>query len=90
MAPTKYLDRPIPTISLRDFESRIDEITAQLVSAAENEGFFCIVDHGISGSTVDNMFDNSARFFSLPDSVKSRVLSDAIRRWHGWPLASRL
>lgn len=73
MAPTKYLDRAIPSISLKDFESRIDEITGQLIHAAENEGFFCIVDHGISRSTVDNMFDNSAKFFGLSDSVKSRV-----------------
>ena len=73
MAPTKYLDRHIPTISLRDFESRIDEITCELINAAENVGFFCIVDHGIERSTVDSMFDNSARFFSLPDPVKAGV-----------------
>jgi len=53
MAPTKYLDRPIPTISLNDFDSRVDEITGQLVDAAENEGFFSIIGHGISRSTVD-------------------------------------
>jgi isopenicillin N synthase-like dioxygenase len=73
MAPTKYLDREIPTISLRDFESRRDEITKQLVEASENVGFFCIIDHGISRETVDAMFDNSARFFSLADDIKSKV-----------------
>jgi isopenicillin N synthase-like dioxygenase len=73
MAPTKYLNRPIPNISLKDFDSRIDEITKELVNAAENEGFFCIIDHGISRSTVDTMFENSARFFTLPDTVKSTV-----------------
>lgn len=70
---TKYLDRPIPCISLKDYESRIDEITKDLIDAAENVGFFCIVDHGISRSTVDTMFDQSAQFFSLDDSVKSQV-----------------
>ena len=72
-ATTKYLDRPIPSVSLRDFDSRVDEITAQLVDAAENEGFFCIVDHGISREQVDDMFDNSAAFFNLTDESKATV-----------------
>ena len=73
MAPTKYVEREIPTISLRDFHSRVDEITKQLVDAAENNGFFCVVDHGISRSTVDNIFDQSARFFNQDDAIKARV-----------------
>jgi isopenicillin N synthase-like dioxygenase len=73
MAPTKYIDRPIPTISLRDFDSRIDDITAELVDAAENVGFFTIVDHGISREAVDQIFDQSARFFGQPDDIKARV-----------------
>ena len=73
MAPTKYIDRPVPTISLRDFDARIDEITKELVDAAENVGFFCIVDHGIPRSSVDNIFDQSARFFNQPDNVKAHV-----------------
>ena len=75
MAPekTKYLNRPIPTISLTNFSTRIDEITAELVAAAENVGFFCIVDHGMSLEDVDNIFSQSARFFSLPDTLKGKV-----------------
>jgi isopenicillin N synthase-like dioxygenase len=73
MARTKYLDRPIPTISLRDYDSRKDEITKELVDAAENEGFFCIIDHGISRETVNAMFENSARFFALLDDIKGGV-----------------
>lgn len=64
MAPTKYIDRPVPTISLRDFDSRVDEITKELVDAAENHGFFCIVDHGISRGSIDRIFDQSSRFFN--------------------------
>ena len=71
--PTKYLDRPIPTISLADFDNRIDEITSQLVSAAENIGFFSIIDHGISPDQVHAIFTESARFFSLPDTIKATV-----------------
>lgn len=73
MAPTKYMDRVIPTISLANFDSRIDEITEQLCSAAEEVGFFCVTDHGISVSSIDKMFKRSSDFFSLPDSVKATV-----------------
>jgi len=45
MGQTKYLDREIPTISLANFDSRIDEITRELVEAAEHVGFFCIVSY---------------------------------------------
>lgn len=70
---TKYIDRSIPTISLANYQERIDEITAELVAAAENEGFFCVVDHGISAEEIDAIFAQSARFFSLPDDTKAAV-----------------
>lgn len=70
---TKYLDRPIPTVSLANYSTRIDEITKQLVDAAENVGFFCVVDHGIPASDIDAIFSQSARFFALPDPVKAKV-----------------
>ncbi|KAH0841900.1 putative leucoanthocyanidin dioxygenase [Fonsecaea pedrosoi] len=70
---TKYLDRPIPTISLASYESRIDEITSQLVSAAENVGFFSVIDHGITPQEIDEIFAQSARFFDLPDETKAQV-----------------
>ena len=73
VASTKYLDRPIPTISLANFDLRIEEITAQLVSAAENEGFFCVVDHSIPRSQVDELFNYSAHFFALDDCIKAKV-----------------
>jgi isopenicillin N synthase-like dioxygenase len=73
MKATQYSNRDVPTISLRDFDDRVDEITAQLVSASENVGFFCLVDHGIAREQVDTIFENSAAFFSLPDEIKARV-----------------
>lgn len=73
MAPTKYLDRQIPTISLLSFDSRVDEITNQLIQAAEHEGFFCIVEHGIPSPVIETMFYKSAAFFNLPDDVKAQV-----------------
>ncbi|KAJ8118400.1 hypothetical protein OPT61_g608 [Boeremia exigua] len=73
MAPTKYVNRPIPMISLKDFDNRIDIITEELVDAAENVGFFCVVDHGISREAIDCVFDQSERFFNQDDSVKAQV-----------------
>lgn len=73
MAPTTYVNRDIPEISLHDFDERIDEITAEVVNAAENVGFFCVVDHDISPAAVDAIFKQSARFFNQPDDIKVRV-----------------
>lgn len=73
MAPTKYADRTIPKISLHDFTNRIDEITDQLIHAAETDGFFGVVDHGIPISDIDEMFAASESFFALPDDTKATV-----------------
>lgn len=73
MAITKYTNRPIPQISLASFGTRIDEITKEVVSAAEDHGFFCVVDHEISPELVNRTFEDSAKFFSLDDSTKSSV-----------------
>ena len=70
---TKYVDREIPRISLRDFESRIDEITAELVAASENVGFFSITDHGIPTDEIETAFEASRLFFDLPDEIKATV-----------------
>ncbi|KAG9962880.1 Clavaminate synthase-like protein, partial [Aureobasidium melanogenum] len=83
MGTTKYLARSIPIISLADFDSRIDAITSELVSAAEKDGFFCIVDHGISREQVDQMFVNSAAFFNLDDRKKATVPFSAVHN-AGW------
>lgn len=70
---TKYEDRPIPKISLANFDERSDEITRQLCAAAEEVGFFAIVDHGISEDEVDTMFQTSEAFFHLPEAAKRSV-----------------
>ncbi|CAN8101856.1 unnamed protein product [Discula destructiva] len=70
---TQYIERPIPKVSLRDFDDRIGQITDEICHAAENVGFFSIVDHGITQDEVKSMFATSASFFSLPDDVKAEV-----------------
>jgi len=73
MAVTKYTNRVIPQISLANFDKRIDEITKAVVSAAEDVGFFCVVDHEISLELVNRTFDDSAAFFALEDGTKSSI-----------------
>ncbi|KAF6820148.1 leucoanthocyanidin dioxygenase [Colletotrichum sojae] len=70
---TKYVDREICKISLRDFDNRVDEITSQLCSAAENVGFFAIEDHGLSELDIQNMMSVAESFFRLPDETKATV-----------------
>ncbi|EMC95724.1 hypothetical protein BAUCODRAFT_499654 [Baudoinia panamericana UAMH 10762] len=73
MGPTKYTNRAIPRISLKDFEARTDEITSQLVRAAETDGFFSLTDTEISVSDINAIFATSESFFDLPDSTKVTV-----------------
>ncbi|KAF2173613.1 hypothetical protein M409DRAFT_48564 [Zasmidium cellare ATCC 36951] len=73
MGATKYTDRSIPRISLAEFDNRIDEITSQLVHAAETDGFFSLTDTEISIPEIDAIFATSESFFALPDDVKGTV-----------------
>lgn len=73
MGSTKYTSRAIPRISLRDFDARVDEITAELVCAAETNGFFSLKHTGILVEEIENMFKYSEQFFALPDDSKATV-----------------
>jgi isopenicillin N synthase-like dioxygenase len=66
------IDRPIATISLKDYESRRQELVSQLLSIAENDGFFALTDHGITDQEIQIMFAMSEKFFSLPPETKSK------------------
>ncbi|KAH8668912.1 iron/ascorbate family oxidoreductase [Xylariales sp. PMI_506] len=66
-------ERLVPVISLKDFASRKAEITAQLVDAAENAGFFTLVDHGISVDEIEAQFAISKSFFDLPEDIKGKT-----------------
>ncbi|KAJ3712489.1 hypothetical protein C8R42DRAFT_728012 [Lentinula raphanica] len=66
-------DRQIPRISLRDFDTRKDQIGKELIAAAENVGFFILVDQERpSKQDIQRMFDLSTKYFALPDTTKGR------------------
>ncbi|KAJ5397852.1 hypothetical protein N7509_005965 [Penicillium cosmopolitanum] len=75
--------RLVPVISLKDFEQRKDEITAQLIEAAEYAGFFTLVDHGISKEDIEAQFSISKAFFDLPADVKGKTPHDT-KTNNGW------
>ncbi|KAI0540053.1 oxoglutarate/iron-dependent oxygenase [Xylaria digitata] len=88
VSETKYSNRTIPKISLRDFDTRIDAIATELVAAAETDGFFAVVDHGISWREISAQFAQAERFFALPDAVKSTV--PFTRQNVGWEKAAQV
>ncbi|CAK7226518.1 hypothetical protein SBRCBS47491_006258 [Sporothrix bragantina] len=72
----RYTDRPVPSISLRHFDARIDSITAEITAAAERHGFFALVNHGIPQAVIDAQFAAAKYFFALPDEVKAKTPFD--------------
>uniref|UniRef100_D8PQ95 Fe2OG dioxygenase domain-containing protein n=1 Tax=Schizophyllum commune (strain H4-8 / FGSC 9210) TaxID=578458 RepID=D8PQ95_SCHCM len=67
------MPRPIPKISLRDFAARRAEIGAQILDAAENVGFFILVEQeSPSRGDIEEMFELSTKFFALPDEIKGQ------------------
>ncbi|CAD6441188.1 1e259956-c79d-4fdf-bedf-fc6b26aaa6b0 [Sclerotinia trifoliorum] len=89
MRKTKYADRSIPKISLHDFEERMGVITEELMHAAETDGFFVLINHGIDLSTISHMFSTSEKFFSLPTETKSLIPFSPIHNI-GWETNSQV
>lgn len=69
---TETTDREIRRINLRDFDSRREEITDELWSAATDIGFFQVVDHGIDLADVRSAFAAAEAFFALAPGVKAQ------------------
>ncbi|KAK6359742.1 hypothetical protein TWF696_000881 [Orbilia brochopaga] len=71
---TVTTSRQIPRISLRDWDTRKNEIQKQIMEAAENVGFFIIKDQeSPSVADIEEAFRASESFFQLPDEVKSKT-----------------
>ncbi|GAW04823.1 Clavaminate synthase-like protein [Lentinula edodes] len=65
--------RQIPRISLRDFDTRRYQIGKELIEAAENVGFFILVDQQRPNKQeIEEMFALSTKYFALPDQIKAR------------------
>lgn len=82
-------ERLVPVISLKDYETRKDEITQQLLKAAEGAGFFTLVDHGIAVEEIEKQFSISRAFFDLPIEVKGKTPHDT-KTNNGWEYKAQL
>ncbi|KAJ5580008.1 leucoanthocyanidin dioxygenase [Penicillium hispanicum] len=79
----------VPAISLKDFESRREEITQHLVEAAQTAGFFTIIDHEISIDEINAQFALSKAYFDLPKEIKARI-PHSIQTNNGWEYKSQI
>ncbi|KID81435.1 Oxoglutarate/iron-dependent oxygenase [Metarhizium guizhouense ARSEF 977] len=79
----------IPVISLKSFGRRKEEITKQLLEAAEVTGFFTLVDHGITIEEIEAQLQVAQNFFSLPAKVKDKVRHDP-RTNNDWEYKAQL
>ncbi|EXJ87666.1 hypothetical protein A1O1_04590 [Capronia coronata CBS 617.96] len=82
-------ERIVPEISLKDFGNRREEITKQLLEAAEYAGFFTLVDHGISEEEIESQFAISKSYFGLPADVKGKIPHDT-KTNNGWEYKAQL
>ncbi|MAI12273.1 MAG: hypothetical protein CBD27_11690 [Rhodospirillaceae bacterium TMED167] len=64
----------IPVIDISDLDAGNRDaragVSADIVSAAENTGFFYVVNHGVSGALVENLLRLSASFFDEAEADK--------------------
>ncbi|GAA5866632.1 hypothetical protein JCM1840_002412 [Sporobolomyces johnsonii] len=73
MSAINTINAGVPEISLRNFDTRREEIKAELINASEKTGFFMLVDHPIPLEHINAAFDLSARFFDLPLEIKQKT-----------------
>ncbi|KAK0336245.1 hypothetical protein LTR91_016871 [Friedmanniomyces endolithicus] len=85
MAPTTYTTRTIPRISLANFPTRINDITAQLLHAAETDGFVSLTDTEISLPTLTAISSTSQSFSAFPNAIKFHRTLHARKRRAGKP-----
>jgi isopenicillin N synthase-like dioxygenase len=65
---------PLPVVSLAGEDA---EVGRALLDAAERDGFFTIVDHGLSEADVAEAYASARRFLAAPQQVKQATRSAA-------------
>ncbi|KAF9208631.1 hypothetical protein BGZ49_008199 [Haplosporangium sp. Z 27] len=71
---TKTTNVTIPVINFSLFTSNPKECARQVGEASQNIGFFYLKNHGVPQNLIDDMFDNSEKFFQQPVQTKGRRL----------------
>ncbi|CAO3591383.1 unnamed protein product [Absidia cylindrospora] len=81
--------RNFRTIDLANFEQRKESIIKDIMTAATEQGFFYVINHGISDKEIQAMFETGQQFFALPDSTKANYPLDVPRN-AGWEKFAQL
>ncbi|SAM03969.1 hypothetical protein [Absidia glauca] len=81
--------RNFKTIDLANFQQRKESIVKDIMTAATEQGFFYVINHGISSDEIQSMFETGRRFFALPDSTKAKYPLDVPRN-AGWEKFAQL
>ncbi|KAL4883128.1 hypothetical protein BJY04DRAFT_216427 [Aspergillus karnatakaensis] len=84
-----FVARCAEAIDLRDYESRREELTKQLVEAAETAGFLTLTNHGITVDEINAQFALSKAFFDLPIDVKAKI-PHSLTTNNGWEYYSQI
>lgn len=80
---------PVIDLSNRHDNQARPELARQLVTTAENSGFFYVTNHGIYSDLSDAAFQASRQFFALDQAVKAKITVDQNQRgWMAQGLAS--
>jgi isopenicillin N synthase-like dioxygenase len=62
----------LPTVDLSSSEA-----SSQLLDAAQNFGFFYVINHGIDGELIDAVFGQAKEFFARPTDEKMQFQSNS-------------
>ena len=85
-APEAFQD--IPIVDFDGFRDATDTeklaIGQAIDSALQRVGFFYVINHGVPQSQIDDLFDQAARFFALPDADKLNVSIDNADNHRGY------
>lgn len=76
----------IPLIDFAAFSetSARSRIAAEIDAACRSAGFFCLRNHGIPQSVIDDCFVAAAEFFALPASEKEKISISRSPCHRGW------
>lgn len=71
-----------PTIDMNGIHNpaRHDVIVNDISNACKNNGFFQIVNHGISQNVLDDALSAAFSFFNLPTSEKMKLVSNDVHK----------
>jgi hypothetical protein len=75
MSRADFAEIPVVNVAaLRGGRSvAIDQVTAEIVTACENAGFFYVVDHGVPAETIAAIFEAARWFFALPQGERDAL-----------------